>query len=241
MNEIKYGELIFEECDGALVLTRCEGSPREIIIPSEVSGMPLSEIGESAFSDNGELLSVSFPEGVSFEIGEYAFSGCTALREVSLPEGCTAVLRGAFHSCTALRRVSFSEGTFLGAYAFANCRSLDKISSLSCASEGMLSHCASLRTISFSEDLDSIDEDALEHCEALSELEIPKNVTRIEALALRGCKNLRKIIFLDPCGWVCRSEYRAEDIPLDLSDAEENARTLSRMDFDDGVIAWIKK
>jgi len=53
----------------------------ELSIPSEYKGLPVTEIGASAFEGNEEITSLSIPESIT-AIGASAFSGCVNLSQV---------------------------------------------------------------------------------------------------------------------------------------------------------------
>ena len=72
-----------------------------IDIPETLGGLPVTVIGDYAFSGCNELTSVRLPEGLT-AIGEYAFSDCYGLTSLTLPEGLTAIGEYAFIGCSGL-------------------------------------------------------------------------------------------------------------------------------------------
>ena len=254
MDKIKYGPLTLELDEDAAEpgyrVTACDKNAVEVEIPRRVGEYNVTAIGESAFEDCAELLSVVLPEpnpetrweeACLSKIGEYAFSGCTSLVTVNIPDTVGNISRGAFHGCTALVAVTFDSDTYVGAYAFCGCRSLVSLPPLGSVSEGMLRDCTSLMSVTLTGCCTEIDEDAFEHCEALCQVVIPARVKRIEALAFRSCRALTRVVFENSEGWYANSCYHDREVKLDLTDPVRNARWLSGMDFDDGVQAWYRK
>jgi hypothetical protein len=257
MDVIKYGPLTLELDEEATkpgyCVTACEKDAVEVEIPLRVGEYNVISIGESAFEDCTELISVVFPvpedpmerwdmdEKWLSEIGEYAFSGCTSLITVDIPDTVYTIARGAFRNCGSLVAVTFDYWTYIGPYAFSGCSSLVSISEFHYASEGILQDCTSLVSVTIGESCSEIDEDAFEHCESLRQMVIPSSVDRIEALAFRGCYALTRVTFEEPKGWYMKNCYNGAEVALDLSDPVANAHSLSWMDFDDGVIAWYRK
>ena len=68
---------------GGLSITGYEGEEEEIVIPSEIDGEPVVEIGEYAFM-GWSLTSVTVPEGVK-KICDGAFYECANLETLVLP------------------------------------------------------------------------------------------------------------------------------------------------------------
>jgi hypothetical protein len=68
----------------------------EVVIPSEVNGVPVTEIGEKAFYQNDIIESVIIPSSVTI-IAEEAFDGCSNLKTVQLSKGLVQIGREAFY------------------------------------------------------------------------------------------------------------------------------------------------
>ena len=110
--------------DGTLEITKYAGNSATYVIPGEIDGKKVTEIGDSAFKGCTELTSITIPDGV-IGIGNNAFSGCTSLETVTIPASVTYVGNSAFYGCTSLKSVTIPESvTYIGGYAFAECYSL---------------------------------------------------------------------------------------------------------------------
>ena len=80
--------------------------PENLVIPAEIDGTPVVEIGQYAFFGYyTELKSVTIPEGVT-NIAYYAFYTCNALRHIVIPSSVKTINRG-FAYCRALEEVVF--------------------------------------------------------------------------------------------------------------------------------------
>ncbi|MFQ9095094.1 MAG: leucine-rich repeat protein [Ruminococcus sp.] len=62
------------------VITQCDENAEEVVIPSEIEGKPVLEIGEGAFQFCEKLTSVEIPDTVQ-TIGKNAFWSCHKLQD----------------------------------------------------------------------------------------------------------------------------------------------------------------
>lgn len=218
MSERKCGPLTLSESDLAdgYEIVGCNNDVREIDIPDSIDGMPITSIGE------------------------YAFSECAKLTRVTIPDSIYSIGRGAFRGCRLLEKIDIPLGAYTSPYSFANCISLKAVRLSADIGEGAFSHCLSLCKIDITDGVTEIDDDAFEHCESLAEITLPKALTRLGALAMRGCFSLTRVTFSEPNGWYVKNCYRATDGLLDLSDPERNAEMLRSEDYDDGGLGWYK-
>lgn len=107
----------FEIIEGEL--KEYTGTSAEVIIPPTVR-----VIGDEAFKDCAELISVQIPSSVS-AIGESSFSGCSQLTEVVLPANIKFIDNNAFSGCASLIEIRIPEQVeYLGLNAFDSCSSL---------------------------------------------------------------------------------------------------------------------
>ena len=82
-------------------ITGYAGSGGNLTIPGSFSGVPVTTIGEEAFSLVNSMISISIPAGVT-SIGPYAFMGCKSLILSNIPSNVTTIGSGAFDGCTSL-------------------------------------------------------------------------------------------------------------------------------------------
>lgn len=152
-----------------------KSSNDNLAIPAGMNGKPVTRIGDSAFYNSYNLLSVTMYEGMT-HIGDYAFQDCTKLYAVVMPEGVTHIGNGAFKGCSRLTSITIPQSvttirdevfhscydlaavtipkqtTSIGPYAFYNCRSLTELTipkSVTSIGEGAFSQCSALKTVQF--------------------------------------------------------------------------------------------
>ena len=122
---------------GLRVITRLPDGPKysgEATLPSPWNGyrdadtyeFSVTEVGDSAFKNCGDLTSVQIPATVK-EIAADAFSGCASLATLGVPaDGQLAkIAAGAFKDCAALASITLpAELSDVGNGAFSGCGSL---------------------------------------------------------------------------------------------------------------------
>ena len=104
-NSSDYAYSVNDAGDG-VTITGYTGSAKNLVIPSELGGKPVTEIGIFAFALCDSLTEVTIPEGVT-SIGNAAFSGCSSLTEVTIPKSVTSIGDSAFYNCDALKTVYY--------------------------------------------------------------------------------------------------------------------------------------
>lgn len=101
---LKAAESIFNYSlsdDGTFEITEYTGSDKNVLVPSEIDGIPVTKIGEKAFEECTELENIYLPESVTY-IGAYAFSGCTSLLYAEITGEVTAINDYTFAGCGSL-------------------------------------------------------------------------------------------------------------------------------------------
>jgi uncharacterized repeat protein (TIGR02543 family) len=128
------------------------GAIRDVVIPSEYGGYPISSFTETMFRSNPYVSSILIKAGID-TIPNKAFMGCTALTSVVVEPGISELPYYAFRDCTALTSVTIpSSVTHIGVQTFAGCTALTSITmpgSLATLDAGAFSDCTSLRSVTF--------------------------------------------------------------------------------------------
>jgi len=116
--------------DGTIEITGCDPQATSIIVPEEIHGVPVTSIGENAFSDRSYLISVVLPDSIVhiknhafyhnyllnkvilsnniIDIGDYAFSHCYKLDSINIPLSVTEIGDNAFFICDNLTDVYYA-------------------------------------------------------------------------------------------------------------------------------------
>ena len=108
-------------------VTGCAESAEYVEIPKEYLGLPVTEIGEGAFSGLTELREIYVPDSVT-RVGRAAFAFCSALYRADLPSSLSEIPPEMFQGCVSLRSFSLPSATeSIGYYAFYECEKLDTL------------------------------------------------------------------------------------------------------------------
>jgi hypothetical protein len=183
--------------DGAgVMIKKYVGTALQVRIPATIQGMPVKEIGQYAFSDEGfgryvyrgnipvsviyrsgrpqqGITSIVVPEGVT-KIGEGAFGGwgpnadgTGSLISITLPDSVTEIGNSAFINQVALTAVTLPK-------------------SLSRVGSSLFENCTALKTVTIPEGVRVISGSMFSGCTALAGITIPNSVTSIGAGAFSG-------------------------------------------------------
>ena len=205
-------EIVFS-VDSNGVLTSVSGltaSNTTVVIPSEVGGITVREIGTGVFKDNRNIVSLTIPDSVT-TLQNRICSGCTALREVYLPSGLTVIPDETFDGCSSLSTVHFPDTleqirsdafcgtaltefiapdslTAIWGYAFKDCAKLIKVDlkNVSSVSGGAFQSCTALRSVRLSDKLTELPDHLFDGCTSLAEIDMPDNPIAVSSFILNG-------------------------------------------------------
>ena len=181
LDNFSYAVCLDGNDDKYIKVTEYIESDTYVVIPESINidgeDIPIKEIGEEAFYNNKNLISIIIPNSVT-TIGNNAFEDCSNLTTVTIGEN--------------------SQLTTIGEYAFYNCSSLTSIyipSGVTSISEYAFQSCSNLTTVTIGEDsqLTTIEQYAFSNCSSLVSIIIPDSVTTIGNYAFYYCSDLESI------------------------------------------------
>lgn len=110
--------LLVHADDTCTIVEYTDKTVKNLTVPSRILGYKVTGIGDTAFSDCDQLVSIELPDEIT-EIGELAFQRCDQLSSIQLPDGLTKIGAAAFSGCNSLTTVEFPSGLQdIGNYAF---------------------------------------------------------------------------------------------------------------------------
>ena len=225
----------------------------DIVIPSTYNGLPVMEIGNSAFSEYQFIRSVVIPEGVTriwdgFSgctkleavtlpttlelIGPNAFANCSSLASIEIPEGVTEIHQNAFSGCTKLETVTLPTTLeLIGSSAFSNCSSLASIEIPEGVTEigGSVFAYSALTEVSLPEGWTDPGFQTFMNCISLKKINFPSTLTRISWQAFMGCISLEEIEIPEGVTVIATFAFwgctslKRVTLPSTLSELAENA------------------
>ncbi|MDO4292403.1 MAG: leucine-rich repeat protein [Eubacteriales bacterium] len=111
------GTLYFAENGGKTEILGAAPEAEELVIPEEIGGRPVTQIGKKCFLNNKRLRSVVVPDSVG-EIGSWAFAHCRYLEWVELPRRELTLGREIFIGSGRLEQIRLRSTGRTGGEAF---------------------------------------------------------------------------------------------------------------------------
>ncbi|MBQ7835677.1 MAG: leucine-rich repeat protein [Clostridia bacterium] len=193
----------------------------DIIIPETHKGLPVKEIGYSAFKENNHIQSIDIPGSVE-KINTNAFYGCQNLSTVNLSEGLkvisdyafklsyiealnlpdsvTKIGSEAFSWCLNLKEINFGNSTAtISNNAFSSC-SIEIITipgSMTKTGSYAFCRCDNLKGVIIESNVSAIEQGSFNTCKILEWIVIPVSLKTVEVDAFSGCTGLSVIYY---CG-----------------------------------------
>jgi len=154
--------------DGTITIAEYTGTEQDIIIPDEIDGFTVSQIGYQAFTYK-EMNSLVIPSTVE-TIGSRAFEYCKIRDALVLPENIT-VSSSAFSYAELPAVVYIPAGAELKKDAFSYCKNLEIliIDQNAIAEEAAFSYSKQLKSVVCAENV-CLKEDSFEYCYSLEQV-----------------------------------------------------------------------
>ena len=191
-------------------ITKYLGSNSNVIIPTAINGVPIIEIGEEAFLNNGKIKSVVIPESVS-RIRQNAFNNCNNLVEIELLGDVGVVDANAFAGCELLRKIKITDLSqwfdikFQNAFAnplnnggelFLNDACVDELvvpDNIVDINEYVFYGCSSFKIITIPDTVKSMGAYSFANNTNLANVTIGSGVSNISSYAFYGCSKLNSV------------------------------------------------
>jgi len=128
-NTIDDFKIIIDESEERYTVTIDEykGNSKEVIVPDNIAGLPVTAIGTNAFEGNESVINIILPKGIT-NIEDWAFWNCVNLVSIKLPESLVRINNSAFEDCISLAKIELGKNIItIEDDAFENCVKLKEI------------------------------------------------------------------------------------------------------------------
>jgi hypothetical protein len=182
--------------NGAITITSYTGPSGLVAIPETIDELPVTSIGEGAFSDCARLTSIVMGSNVT-SLGNMVFYRCSSLTNVTMGKNVTTIGDYTFAECTSLTNITIpNSATNIGSWAFWNCFLLTSITipaSVTSIGDRAFFGCISLTSITIPTSVTNIGNSVFQACYSLPSIIIPDSVTSIGGIAFGDCTSLTNV------------------------------------------------
>lgn len=179
-----------------IIITYCDESAEEVVIPSEIEGSPVLEIDVGAFRFNENLKSVTIPDSVKY-IEDQAFAYCTNLTNITFPKELYSIGSDAFYDTPWLENkraedplVIVSNIVVDGKLCSGKVTIPDTVTNIC---EDAFRNCTDMTEVIISENVEQIYYGVFAGCTGLTEVTLPNSIFYIYYNAFAQCTNLETV------------------------------------------------
>ena len=219
--------------DGTAEIVRCDQPETvgSLTVPETLNGIPVTTIGDKAFSQCYYLTDVTLPEGIT-HIGDFAFEDCTDLETLLIPASVTSMGCNPFLGTTTRLRLAPENTSFRqeGAFLLDNNRQRLICYQGSGEADGQLTLPAGTLEIgdyAFSRSdavqvvlpagVQKIGQCAFQRCLSLQSVTLPAGLTDIGDHAFQRCSKLEEVNLPDSVTHLGRNPFAGSPVTLSLS------------------------
>lgn len=182
-----------DEYESYITITDCDKEAEEVVIPSEIDGIPVREIGVDAFSYNPNLRSVVIPDSVIY-IGAFAFLECTNLTDITFPKDCPYIGENALFNTAWLENKKAEDPlVIVNNYLIDGTTCKGKVTipdTVTDISVGAFYDCTEMTSVIIPDSVDFISSNAFTGCTGLTEVTLPDSIDAIYDETFDGCTSL---------------------------------------------------
>ncbi|MGB7747948.1 MAG: leucine-rich repeat protein [Verrucomicrobiia bacterium] len=189
--------------DGTATITGYTGSVGTVTLPSTISNLTVTSIGDEAFYYCFTLASVTIPNSVT-NIGTEAFGFCDDLSSVTISTNITSIGDYTFYCCYDLASVTFPQSVAtIGTNAFYGCSSLTNITigtNVTSIKDEAFMECTSLASVTIGNNgpigasSTSIGNSVFDGCTSLTNVTIGNGVTSLGVGVFYYCTSLTSVV-----------------------------------------------
>ena len=188
------------ETDGKIKIIEYTADEFEVIIPSEINGMPVIALAAKLL-EGKSLKSLKIPETVT-KIPEMLCYECQALKDISWGNEITNIGDHAFYGCRSLTQITFPnnlKNIGVCAFSYTGLVSVKIPQEVEVIRTSSFSQNDALTEVVFGSGLKIIGATAFYQCGSLQSIQIPSNIEIICEGAFSGCSNLLEATFEGDC------------------------------------------